>query len=81
MQEVFLVQSVNILKKKTFVTQHEYVFSCKFQVLEYDTPQNLLLEEGSAFYKMVQSTGPANAQYLRGLAFGTNNENSCEENR
>ncbi|KAK4259872.1 hypothetical protein QN277_006160 [Acacia crassicarpa] len=44
------------------------------KVLEYNTPQELLLDEGSAFNKMVQSTGPANAQYLRGLAFGTNNE-------
>ncbi|KAI9096017.1 hypothetical protein K1719_026164 [Acacia pycnantha] len=48
------------------------------KVLEYNTPQELLLDEGSAFNKMVQSTGPANAQYLRGLAFGTNHENSCE---
>ncbi|KAK9267442.1 hypothetical protein L1049_009868 [Liquidambar formosana] len=37
------------------------------QVLEYDTPERLLLNEGSAFSGMVQSTGPANAQYLRRL--------------
>lgn len=30
----------------------------------------LLEDEGSAFSKMVQSTGAANAQYLRNLAFG-----------
>lgn len=30
----------------------------------------LLKDEGSAFSKMVQSTGAANAQYLRNLAFG-----------
>ncbi|XP_073525888.1 uncharacterized protein [Phyllobates terribilis] len=39
------------------------------QVVEYDTPDRLLLlNEDSAFSKMVQSTGSANAQYLRGLA-------------
>ncbi|GAB2214047.1 hypothetical protein Droror1_Dr00018380 [Drosera rotundifolia] len=37
------------------------------RVLEYDTPENLLLNEESSFSKMVQSTGPANAQYLRSL--------------
>ncbi|XP_019419725.1 PREDICTED: ABC transporter C family member 2-like [Lupinus angustifolius] len=40
------------------------------KVLEYDTPGELLSNEGSAFSKMVQSTGAANAQYLRSLAFG-----------
>ncbi|KAJ4703004.1 ABC transporter C family member 2-like [Melia azedarach] len=39
------------------------------QVLEYDTPEALLMKEESAFARMVQSTGPANAQYLRGLVF------------
>ncbi|KAK7245644.1 hypothetical protein RIF29_40492 [Crotalaria pallida] len=38
------------------------------KVLEYDTPEELLSNEGSAFSKMVQSTGAANAQYLRSLA-------------
>ncbi|XP_047332545.1 ABC transporter C family member 12-like isoform X2 [Impatiens glandulifera] len=38
------------------------------QVLEYDTPANLLSNEGSGFSKMVQSTGDANAEYLRTLA-------------
>uniref|UniRef100_A0A7N0T3S0 ABC-type xenobiotic transporter n=1 Tax=Kalanchoe fedtschenkoi TaxID=63787 RepID=A0A7N0T3S0_KALFE len=39
------------------------------KVLEYDTPERLLLDEGSAFSRMVQSTGAANAQYLRSLVF------------
>ncbi|GAV76403.1 ABC_tran domain-containing protein/ABC_membrane domain-containing protein [Cephalotus follicularis] len=39
------------------------------QVSEYDTPEELLSNEGSAFSKMVQSTGQANAQYLRSLVF------------
>ncbi|KAG8385226.1 hypothetical protein BUALT_Bualt03G0020100 [Buddleja alternifolia] len=37
------------------------------QVVEFDTPETLLLKETSAFSKMVQSTGAANAEYLRGL--------------
>ncbi|XP_047942047.1 ABC transporter C family member 2-like [Salvia hispanica] len=37
------------------------------KVLEFDTPEALLRKEGSAFSKMVQSTGTANAEYLRGL--------------
>ncbi|KAK3432694.1 hypothetical protein EUGRSUZ_D00217 [Eucalyptus grandis] len=37
------------------------------QVAEHDTPENLLSNEASAFSKMVQSTGSANAQYLSGL--------------
>ncbi|GKA02216.1 ABC transporter C family member 2-like protein [Tanacetum coccineum] len=40
------------------------------QVVEYDAPVKLLEDEGSAFSKMVQSTGAENAQYLRNLAFG-----------
>ncbi|CAM8928970.1 unnamed protein product [Rhodiola kirilowii] len=35
-------------------------------VVEYDSPENLLTE-GTAFRKMVESTGPANAQYLCNL--------------
>ena len=46
-----------------------------FQVLEYDTPEELLSNEGSAFSKMVQSTGAANAQYLRSLVLGGEGEN------
>ncbi|XP_075665167.1 ABC transporter C family member 1-like [Castanea sativa] len=38
------------------------------QVLEYNTPEELLSNEGSAFSKMVQSTGAANAQYLTQLS-------------
>ncbi|KAG6487042.1 hypothetical protein ZIOFF_055624 [Zingiber officinale] len=41
------------------------------KVLEFDTPENLLLDDRSAFSKMLQSTGSANAQYLRSLVFGT----------
>ncbi|KAM6551936.1 hypothetical protein CsatB_001744 [Cannabis sativa] len=37
------------------------------RVLEYDSPEELLSRENSAFSKMVQSTGAANAQYLRSL--------------
>lgn len=37
------------------------------QVVEFDTPESLLRKEESAFSKMVQSTGAANAEYLRGL--------------
>ncbi|KAG8474416.1 hypothetical protein CXB51_033997 [Gossypium anomalum] len=40
------------------------------QVLEHSTPEELLANEESAFSKMVQSTGPANAEYLLGLVFG-----------
>ncbi|XP_048141043.1 ABC transporter C family member 12-like isoform X3 [Rhodamnia argentea] len=36
-------------------------------VAEHDTPENLLSNEASAFSKMIQSTGSANAQYLRSL--------------
>lgn len=39
------------------------------QVVEFDAPENLLSNEGSAFSKMVHSTGAANAQYLKGLVF------------
>ncbi|KVH87904.1 AAA+ ATPase domain-containing protein [Cynara cardunculus var. scolymus] len=40
------------------------------QVVEYDAPVKLLEDEQTAFSKMVQSTGAANAEYLRSLAFG-----------
>nr|XP_043635649.1 ABC transporter C family member 12-like [Erigeron canadensis] len=39
------------------------------QILEYDTPERLISNEG-AFLKMVQSTGAANAQYLQDIALG-----------
>ncbi|KAH7839010.1 hypothetical protein Vadar_033687 [Vaccinium darrowii] len=48
------------------------------QVLEYDTPEKLLLNETSAFSKMVQSTGAANAQYLRSLVIGDGGEKRSE---
>ncbi|XP_047331263.1 ABC transporter C family member 12-like [Impatiens glandulifera] len=44
------------------------------KVLEYDTPKNLLSNEGSGFSKMVQSTGDANAEYLRSLAIGSSKD-------
>ncbi|XP_050370619.1 ABC transporter C family member 12-like [Argentina anserina] len=40
------------------------------QVLEHGSPQELLLNEVSSFSKMVRSTGPSNAEYLRSLVFG-----------
>ncbi|XP_078432524.1 ABC transporter C family member 2-like [Wolffia australiana] len=40
------------------------------QVVEFDSPEPLLSNEESAFSKMVQSTGPANAEYLKGLVSG-----------
>lgn len=46
------------------------------QVLEYDTPEVLLEKEGSAFSRMVQSTGAANAEYLRSLVIGGGEGNS-----
>ncbi|KAL8091087.1 hypothetical protein AgCh_040262 [Apium graveolens] len=45
------------------------------QVLEYDTPEALLLNEQSSFSKMVESTGAANAQYLRSLVHSGEGEN------
>ncbi|CAL5411675.1 unnamed protein product [Camellia sinensis] len=40
------------------------------QVMEYDAPEKLLLNEASGFSKMIQSIGAANAQYLRSLVLG-----------
>lgn len=51
------------------------------RVLEYSSPEELLQNEGTAFYKMVQSTGPANAQYLCSLVFGRTENNSNEYNK
>ncbi|KAG6581465.1 ABC transporter C family member 12, partial [Cucurbita argyrosperma subsp. sororia] len=53
----------------------------KGQVIEYDAPEKLLSNEGSAFYRMVQSTGPANAQYLCSLVLGKEETNPPDENR
>lgn len=44
------------------------------QIVEYNTPEKLLLDKSSAFSKMVQSTGDANAQYLCSLVFGGEGE-------
>ncbi|CAN4101608.1 unnamed protein product [Withania somnifera] len=51
------------------------------QVLEYDTPEVLLQKEESAFSRMVQSTGAANAQYLRSLVFGREEGNSTASDK
>jgi lysyl-tRNA synthetase class I len=48
------------------------------KVLEYNSPEKLLQNEETAFYKMVQSTGPANAEYLRSLVFDKKENNSNE---
>ncbi|ESQ33830.1 hypothetical protein EUTSA_v10006558mg [Eutrema salsugineum] len=39
------------------------------QALEYDSPQELLSRDTSAFFGMVHSTGPGNAQHLCNLVF------------
>ncbi|KAH7654349.1 Xenobiotic-transporting ATPase protein [Dioscorea alata] len=49
------------------------------QVVEFDTPEDLLSNEESSFSKMVQSTGAANAQYLRSLVFGDGEGQSSRE--
>ncbi|MED6195162.1 Canalicular multispecific organic anion transporter 1 [Stylosanthes scabra] len=51
------------------------------RVLEYDSPEELLSNEASAFYKMVQSTGAANAEYLCSIVFGRIVYNSNGENK
>ncbi|KAG5515915.1 hypothetical protein RHGRI_036827 [Rhododendron griersonianum] len=52
------------------------------RVVEYASPEELLQNDGSAFSKMVQSTGAANAQYLRSLAVGEgDNKLETEETR
>lgn len=61
---------------------HIIIFVPSTQVLEYDTPEELLSNDRSAFSKMVQSTGAANAEYLRSLVLGGEGENkSREDNR
>ncbi|KAM3300245.1 hypothetical protein ACQJBY_041331 [Aegilops geniculata] len=40
------------------------------KISEFDTPENLVSNEESAFSKMVQSTGPSNAEYLKSLVLG-----------
>ncbi|KAI3907597.1 hypothetical protein MKW98_016241 [Papaver atlanticum] len=41
------------------------------QVSEFDTPEELLSNDESSFSKMVQSTGAANAEYLRSLVISS----------
>lgn len=40
------------------------------QAVEMDSPKQLLLNDNSAFSKMVRSTGSANAQYLKSIVMG-----------
>ncbi|KAL8033738.1 hypothetical protein ABFX02_13G178200 [Erythranthe guttata] len=50
------------------------------QVVEFDSPETLLHRQESAFSKMVQSTGAANAEYLRGLVLkGAEDNNGKRE--
>ncbi|POO04129.1 ATP-binding cassette containing protein [Trema orientale] len=52
------------------------------QVLEYDSPEELLSNGESAFSRMVQSTGSANAEYLRSLVLvEKQNKTGREENK
>ncbi|KAL0305438.1 UNVERIFIED_CONTAM: ABC transporter C family member 2 [Sesamum radiatum] len=55
-------------------TATKFLFSIPVRI-EYDTPKVLLRNKASAFSKMVQSTGPANAQYLQGLVERREEEN------
>ncbi|XP_057494162.1 ABC transporter C family member 2-like isoform X1 [Actinidia eriantha] len=48
------------------------------RVLEYASPEELLQNDESSFYRMVQSTGAANAQYLCSLVLGGEGENKSE---
>ncbi|KAL8468610.1 hypothetical protein ACS0TY_031707 [Phlomoides rotata] len=51
------------------------------QVVEFDTPETLLQREDSAFSKMVQSTGAANAEYLRSLVLRDNGDEKLEREK
>ena len=55
------------------------MLNISLQVTEFDTPEKLLLNEACAFSKMVQSTGAANAQYLRSLVLGGGENKSTGE--
>lgn len=59
----------------------KFIFLYAFQVLEYNSPKKLLQNEETAFYKMVHSTGPANAEYLCNLVFGRTENNSTKCNK
>lgn len=47
-------------------------------VKEYDTPKNLMLNEDSEFFSMVQETGPQNAAFLRAVALGTDERSTVD---
>ncbi|RZC44901.1 hypothetical protein C5167_037863 [Papaver somniferum] len=49
----------------------ESLFNLSIQVSEFDTPEELLSNDESSFSKMVQSTGAANAEYLRSLVISS----------
>ncbi|KAI3455947.1 hypothetical protein Pfo_012610 [Paulownia fortunei] len=51
------------------------------QVVEFDTPETLLQKEESAFSKMVQSTGAANAEYLRSLVLSGEGDGKREREK
>jgi septal ring factor EnvC (AmiA/AmiB activator) len=42
----------------------------KGQLVEFDTPKNLLQNDNSLFARLVDQTGPQTAKYLRDIAFG-----------
>ncbi|KAJ0240059.1 ABC transporter C family member 2 [Hirschfeldia incana] len=49
------------------------------RVQEFSTPENLLSNERSSFSKMVQSTGAANAEYLRSLVLDNKRERDGDD--
>ena len=42
------------------------------ELVEFDSPKNLLENEKSAFFELVQATGPAEAQAIKDIAFASN---------
>jgi hypothetical protein len=50
------------------------------RVKEYDTPRNLMSDETSEFFSMVQETGPQNAAFLRAVAMGTDEASTVDGN-
>ena len=40
------------------------------QIMEFDTPANLLSRKGGVLHGMVEATGPESSAYLRSIAFG-----------
>ncbi|XP_048630438.1 ABC transporter C family member 2 [Brassica napus] len=51
------------------------------RVQEFSTPENLLSNERSSFSKMVQSTGAANAEYLRSLVLENKRERDGDDSQ